>query len=205
MDGANPGFCPLDPQIGQGGKIGPNSVIQLGETVTARLGSDAAWALYCDAGVPDLLNHPPKAMIDERVPAALFASLWDMFPQNAALLAEEAGHRTADYIIAWRIPPVAQILMRFFPRGLAARFLLKAIRQHAWTFAGSGKCDIKPGTPHLISIRDNPLTMPDCAWHSAVLARLFDRLVAKGTRVRHVKEFGASDPVCRFEIALPGA
>lgn len=185
------------------GKIGPNSVIQLGETLRERLGPDAAQALYLAAGVPHLLDHPPATMIEERVPAALFAALWRLFPEDAADLAEEAGRRTADYIIAWRIPRFAQVLLRICPRALAARLLLKAIRQNAWTFAGSGLCKIQPGTPYLLSIKDNPLAMPDCVWHGAVLARLFDRLVARGTDVRHRACCGQGAAECRFEIALP--
>lgn len=203
MDGATLDLHVPAEQSVSGGKIGPNSVIQLGETVVERMGETAARALYLNAGVPHLLERPPDAMIDERVPAALFSCLFDLFPENATDVAQDAGRRTADYIIAHRIPRVAQIVLRLCPRAVAAGLLLKAIRQHAWTFAGSGVCHVHPGAPHLLSIKDNPLAMPNCAWHRAVLEQLFNRLIAKGAKVRHTACCidGATD--CRFEITLP--
>ncbi|MEM6577911.1 MAG: bacteriochlorophyll 4-vinyl reductase [Pseudomonadota bacterium] len=206
MDGSTISDVTLASHFGSGGKIGPNSVTQLGETVIARLGREAAQALYSEARVPHLLDDPPQTMIDEAVPATLFAALWDLFPQNAAPIAEEAGYRTADYIIARRIPRLAQVLLRIAPRAQAARMLLKAIGQHAWTFAGSGQCDIQPGRrTHLISIRDNPLEMPDCVWHRAVLARLFERLVSPAAEVRHLICCGEGGAACQFEITLQKA
>lgn len=207
MDGASLSLAPTESTFSDSGadegQIGPNSVIQLGETVTRRLGRDAAHALYTSVGVPQLLDSPPTAMIDEAVPAALFEALWELFPNRAAALAQEAGRRTADYIITWRIPRIAQLVLRLCPRALAARLLLRAIHKNAWTFAGSGHCDIQLGFTHLISIRDNPLRMPDCAWHCGVLAQLFIRLVAPGTRVRHLTDRRPDIQVSRFEIILP--
>lgn len=56
----------------------------------------------------------------------------------------------------------------------------------------------------LIEISANPLAMPDCAWHGAVFERLFTRLVARGTRVRHVACCRTGER-CRFLIELPRA
>lgn len=205
MDGSTISEFAPPPRDVTVGKIGPNSVIQLGETVIERLGREAARALYRHAQIPHLLDDPPDKMIEESVPAALFKSLWQVFPGEAKRLADEAGQRTADYIIAHRIPGFAQKILRFCPKSWGARLLLKSIKQNAWTFAGSGQCDIKLGRTFLISIRDNPLAMPECAWHRAVLERLFDRLVAKGADVRHVACCSKGAKACRFEIALPRA
>ena len=83
--------------------------------------------------------------------------------------------------------------------------MLGAIRRNAWTFAGSGVCRTAAAPRHLISIRDNPLAMPDCAWHAAVSARLFGRLVAPGTGIRHTACCRDGAAACRFEIDLPAA
>lgn len=185
------------------GKIGPNAVTQLGHAVTEGLGRGAAQAVFARAGVPQLLDHPPAEMTAEAVPAALYAALWQAYPADAPTLAADAGRRTADYVIANRIPRVAQLVLRFAPRRLGARLLLEAIRKNAWTFAGSGQCETTCRGGYLISIKDNPLAMPDCAWHGAVFARLFDRLVAPGTRVTHTACCRHGAPGCRFDIALP--
>jgi divinyl protochlorophyllide a 8-vinyl-reductase len=138
------------------------------------------------------------------VPARLFATLWACWPRPAAsMVAREAGRRTADYVIAHRIPRLAQLLLSVAPRRLAARLLLQAIHRNAWTFAGSGHCAVTDCAPYLISITDNPLIMPDCTWHVAVFERLFDRLVARGTQVRQTACSCYGDPACRFEITLP--
>jgi hypothetical protein len=56
----------------------------------------------------------------------------------AAEVARSAGRRTADYLLAHRIPKPVQALLKALPARLAARVLLSAIARHAWTFAGSG-------------------------------------------------------------------
>ncbi|MEM6971417.1 MAG: bacteriochlorophyll 4-vinyl reductase [Pseudomonadota bacterium] len=226
MDGAPPGAerpVPADIRcagtgrvagIGLGpptGRIGPNAVIQLGAAMRALEGETAARRLFARAGHLDLLDHPPAAMIDQRVPIALFATLWRDWPTECArAVAAEAGRLTGDYIAANRIPALARIALRLMPAGAAADLLISAIRRHAWTFAGSGTCEtgklpgkgLNTSTKRLISIRDNPLAMPDSVWHRAVIGRLFTRLVSPRARVDLTACCNAGDPACRFEITL---
>lgn len=185
------------------GRIGPNSVVQLGHAVTDRFGREAAERLYRMAGQLELLREPPADMIDEALPARLFKALWRAHPDAAPELAADAGRRTADYVIANRLPRAARIVFAIAPRAIGARLLLKAVARNAWTFVGSGRCETQFGRPILISIRDNPLIMPDCAWHAAVFERLFERLVARGARVRHTGCCRLGARSCRFEILLP--
>ncbi|MEM9287378.1 MAG: bacteriochlorophyll 4-vinyl reductase [Pseudomonadota bacterium] len=186
------------------GKIGPNAVIQLGHAVTDRLGQAEAVRVFSHAGVPDMLETPPEDMTDERVPVALYQALWHVHPKEAPTLAHDAGVRTADYVIANRIPGFVKGILRFVPQRLAQRLLLKAIEKNAWTFVGSGHCETTPGSPAMITVKDNPLVMPDCVWHSAVFTQLFDQLVARGTEVRHVCGKGDAG-LCKFEVTLPDA
>jgi divinyl protochlorophyllide a 8-vinyl-reductase len=58
----------------------------------------------------------------------------DLGPAMAAEVARDAGLRTADYLLANRIPKPVQVLLKHLPAPLAARVLLSAIRRHAWTF-----------------------------------------------------------------------
>ncbi len=159
--------------------------------------------VFTRAGYPELLDAAPDEMVDEAVPAALFRALWQVLPaESARRVAVEAGRRTADYVIANRIPAAARLALRLAPRALGARLLLRAIERNAWTFAGSGRCETAARPTYAISIADNPLRMPGCVWHRAVFARLFDRLTAPGAAVVHAA-CGGTGGACRFEIHLP--
>jgi len=182
------------------GRVGPNAVTQLSGALEALHGVDAADAVFAAAGCAKLRTEPPAAMVDEAVPAALFSALWSTLPDTAAeAAAAEAGRRTADYIIAHRIPKFAKRILKIAPRKLATRLLLLAIRRNAWTFAGSGHCAITT-RPAAIYIADNPIATPDCVWHQAVFERLFRRLVDAGAVVRHTACIRAGAGACRFEI-----
>lgn len=185
------------------GRVGPNAVIQLSHALEALNGANAADAVFAAAGCTKLRAQPPAAMIDEAVPAALFAALWSTLPETAAeAAAAEAGRRTADYIIAHRIPEFARRILGLAPRRLATRLLLHAIRRNAWTFAGSGQCAITT-RPAAIFIADNPIATPDCVWHQAVFERLFRRLVDARARVRHTACIRAGAGACRFDVDFP--
>lgn len=184
-------------------RVGPNAVIQLAETLRVRLGERTARRVFADAGLGHWLDELPASMVDERDAAALFATLFAELPTNAARsVAAEAGARTADYILAHRIPRFAQLVLKALPAGLAAPLLLGAIRRHAWTFAGSGGVEARAGSPSVIEIADNPLAMPGCVWHAAVFRRLFHVLVTRSPRVDHPLCCHDGAAVCRFEIAI---
>ena len=187
------------------GVVGPNAIIQLGSALLAGPGPTVAERVYARAGLAALLAAPPAEMLDQRVPARLFAALWDELGTAAAPVASEAGRLTADYVIANRIPRLARGLLRLLPPRMAVPLLLSAIRRNAWTFAGSGRCRVASRPVPLIEISNNPLAMPDCTWHRAVLERMFDRLAAPGARVRHTACCTRGAPACRFEIDLAGA
>lgn len=184
-------------------RVGPNAVIQLSNALQSAIGAEATRTFFARQGHVNIFDHPPEEMIEEDIPAALARALWSEFPpETARHVAMDAGQRTADYIIANRIPGAARIVLRIVPARLGANLLLKAIERHAWTFAGSGKCETANTPRHLISIRDNPLALPDCCWHVAVFERLFRRMVSRDAVVRHVscRLDGKAD--CTFEIEL---
>lgn len=184
-------------------RIGPNAVIQLGETLAAHGEDRLAREIYLAAGCPDWLDHPPEAMVGEDAVVRLHAALWRIAsPEQAAAFAAEAGMRTGDYILAHRIPAPARMFLRLMPAPIAARLLVEAISAHAWTFAGSGRFSAQTGTPVVVEIADNPLAGPEgCVWHSAVFRRLFQSLVHAEADVRETACCGRGDPACRFEIA----
>ena len=185
------------------GVIGPNAVIQLANALKVGAGAEIARQVFADAGHLELLEHMPAEMIDERVPAALFAALWRILPyETAQQIAEDAGRRTARYILQNRIPSLAQFVLCRLPASVARRLLLGAISKNAWTFAGSGICRARPGNPALIEIIGNPMAMPDCVWHQAVFGELFGSLVAGRVRIRHLQCCRTGGAVCRFELSF---
>lgn len=188
-----------------GAVIGPNAVLQLAEALRADGGEAAARAVFDAAGLGALLDRPPEAMVDEHLPAALFKALFSVRPADAPAIAADAGRRTADYIMANRIPGAVCTLLRLLPAPLASRLLLNAIARNAWTFAGSGTCTVSAGQPAVIAIRDNPMAMPGCAWHADVFRRLFGRLVHRSVSVRHAACCHEGGNTCQFEIRYGAA
>jgi len=187
-------------------RVGPNAVIQLGHALRERYGDDVAREVYAAAGEAGLLDAPPEAMVDERLVARLFAALHQRLPGPAAsATAARAGTRTADYLLANRIPGPVRTLLRALPAPLSARLLLRAVAANAWTFAGSGGFRVRAGAPHVIEIDANPVATPGCAWHVAVFEGLFHTLVSERARVRHPRCCHAGARTCRFEVDVPSA
>ncbi len=164
-------------------KIGPNAAIQLFAAIEAARGADAARTVAQAADCEDWLDHPPTEMVSEIPVIRLFRTLEALFPEDAPAIEADAGRRTADYIIANRIPAFARVILKLLPARLAGPMLARAIERHAWTFCGSGTVTVHAGPPCRFEIADNPLTSgvraerPACVWHAAVFTRLFQTLV----------------------------
>lgn len=186
-------------------RIGPNAVLQLEATLRDRFGAQPVRTVFSRAGQIHMLAEPPGEMVDERAVAALYDVLYAQLPADTANdIAAEAGRRTADYVLANRIPGPVKALLRLLPATLAAPLLLKAIARNAWTFAGSGRVSVRSGDPCVVEIADNPLTMPGCVWHVAVFEGLFRALVTPNSIVHHTVCCDSDADTCRFEIVLSG-
>lgn len=185
-------------------RIGPNAVLQLAHAVDAALGRRATRSVFAASGALDLLEHPPEAMLDERVAARLHrAAVGQLGPQTAQRVLRDAGLRTAAYLLANRIPRLAQAVLRHLPAPFAARLLLTAVGRNAWTFAGSGRFEATLGPPITVAIHRNPLAVPGCPWHGAVFEGLFRALVHPRATVRHTECCALGEDACRFAIDLP--
>jgi divinyl protochlorophyllide a 8-vinyl-reductase len=116
-------------------RIGPNTIIQLAQVLRDHYGeSVAARLLVSSTGCA--LGALPGATVDEREAQAFVrAVMRELGEQPGTRLLHEAGGRTADYLMAHRIPRPAQWLMRWLPRRAGLRLLLEAMRANAWTFA----------------------------------------------------------------------
>jgi len=189
------------------GRIGPNAITRVAEVLPVFVGSRTTGQLFEAAGLADYLQHPPQGMVEEaevsRLHTVLRARLGD---DLAAQVARRAGLRTADYLLANRIPKAVQTLLRALPAALAARVLLTAIRRNAWTFSGSGVFVAKAGLPCVLTIAGNPLckgvsaTEPSCSFYAATFERLFRELVHRDARVVETACEACGAAACCFEV-----
>jgi divinyl protochlorophyllide a 8-vinyl-reductase len=193
-------------------QIGPNAATQLLAALRGAGLERFAADLFMDAGVPVWLHRPPADMVDAAEVAKLHHTLRARLPIAVAdAVLAQAGRLTADYLLAHRIPKLAQRVLRLLPARLAAMALVPAIRSHAWTFAGAGLVSARVGRHVVIDIAGNPLcrglsdSEPICAWHRAVFQRLFTELVSRDASVVETRCEARGDPSCRFEIALRAA
>lgn len=188
-------------------EIGPNAVIQLLQALQAAGLHQAAETIFAAAACSHWLTELPTAMVDERPVAALHQAVRKTLPApQANEVLADAGLRTADYILANRIPKFAQVILKLLPAPLACKLLVKAISAHAWTFAGSGRFSGRAGLPTVFEIAGNPLCAgehsgtPVCTWHAAVFQRLFQILVSPKTRVIETHCGARGDDCCRFVL-----
>jgi divinyl protochlorophyllide a 8-vinyl-reductase len=189
------------------GRIGPNAITRVAEVLRARRGEAAAAALFGRAGLLPYLKRPPETMVAEAEVTRLHQELRGSLGIAAAReVAREAGKRTAEYLLAHRIPRPAQALLKRLPPPLAARALLSAIRGHAWTFAGSGRFEAQAGQPVVLRITGNPicrgatLAEPGCDFYAATFEHLFRVLVHSASSVLETDCEACGDAMCRFEV-----
>jgi divinyl protochlorophyllide a 8-vinyl-reductase len=185
------------------GLIGPNAILQMMPVLERLAGREGAMNLLWQAGVAALPDG--QQMIPEGEAVRLHQWLRREMGEAAPAMSAEAGRNTARYILAHRIPAVAQRLLRVLPAPLAARALARAISHHAWTFAGSGQ--FSSHGPWCFEIADNPLVRGEasdtclCHWHASVFETLYRDLVHPDCTCRETC-CGAQprQGVCRFEI-----
>jgi divinyl protochlorophyllide a 8-vinyl-reductase len=163
--------------------------------------------IFSQAGSPQWLDSPPAEMVDETRVARLHATVRELLPETRAnSILKEAGRMTAEYLLANRIPRLAQTVLKILPPSLAARALTRAIGSHAWTFAGTGRFRGDIGSNATFEIWDNPLcrerdlTPGLCVWHTAVFERLFRELVSARTTAEETHCVRNGDPCCRFVL-----
>jgi hypothetical protein len=112
------------------GRIGPNAIIQTCAELSARPGASDTDTILRDAGIPWAANAPPSEMVSEEDVRRLFLAVERRQPAAAAHLLHAAGHRTARYLLANRIPRPVQWLLRCLPaRPGAASFAVSMARR----------------------------------------------------------------------------
>lgn len=192
---------PEDARGLKGGLIGPNAVLQMVPVLEA---AGIAGSVMEAAGIEALPSD--QEMMPEGPAARLHQALRRVAPAQAPGLSREAGRRTADYILAHRIPGPAQTVLHWLPPALSGPLLTRAIAQHAWTFAGSGRFSVAGKL--VFEIADNPIVRgetaktPLCHWHAAVFEWLFRVLVDDRLRAYETRCCACGDAACRFELRI---
>ena len=189
------------------GLIGPNAISRTIDALRARLGDLETEALLRAAGLAQYFREPPAAMVPEFEVAVLFRTLQQRLGEaRTNVVARDAGQRTADYLLAHRIPGFAQFILRLLPPRLACRGLFAAIRRNTWTFAGSGSVRLTAGRPALVAIADCPLCAeartdhPACGFYAGAFERLFEELVKTGAWAQEISCVAIGEDACRWII-----
>jgi divinyl protochlorophyllide a 8-vinyl-reductase len=190
------------------GRIGPNAIIRMVEALDDVEGKGAGSRFLERAGLSRYIARLPEAMVDEAEVIALHREVREALGEGRAeTLSWLAGRKTADYLLAHRMPKPMRRVLRILPPGLAARVLLAAISRHAWTFAGSGRFRVVSFAPVTVEIAGCPLArgltaeQPACGYFAATLERLFAILVHPDACVSEIACAAMGAPACRFEIA----
>lgn len=182
--------------------IGPHAVIHAVDVMREKLAADTFNAVLRDARLTSLPTG--ECMIPEI--EALRIHRWLALKEPIACfeIAEESARRTADYIIANRIPSPAAQLLKLLPPSLSAWLLMKAIRAHAWTFIGAGKFIVHDRWSFTIdrSDADDPVMPPESLfrWYAGVFSELFRLLVAVDCECRSAPSQSERTSVRRYHI-----
>ncbi|MEE4154591.1 MAG: bacteriochlorophyll 4-vinyl reductase [Erythrobacter sp.] len=191
------------PEAMAGPLIGPHAVIHMAESMAERLGPWATAAVLASAQIEEV-PQADGGMIPEIEALRLHRWLLLKEPVEGFAITREAARRTADYIIANRIPGAAVALLRALPARIAAPLLMRAIARHAWTFIGGGAFLAESAWSFTIdrTAAEDPMPVPDSTfeWYGAVFERLFQRLVAGDCRIELAPVRGASEPVHHFRL-----
>ncbi len=188
-------------------QIGPNAIVRTLEAMRERAGDATADAVMRRAGLERYAREAPAEMVPEAEVIALYRAMRaDLGRAEADANARLAGEKTADYLLAHRIPRAAQTVLRLLPPRVAAPVLLAAIGKHTWTFAGSGVVRARAGRPASIAIEACPMCRetvddaPVCTYYAATFERLFRTLVSGRARAVEVTCAATGADRCTFEI-----
>jgi divinyl protochlorophyllide a 8-vinyl-reductase len=188
--------------------IGPNAVTRMAEALTAMGGGAALCrSVFESAGLSAYLATPPTRMIPETDVAHLHrAAIERLGEESAADVSREAGRLTGNYLLAHRIPLLAQRVLKRLPRALAARILVKAIARHAWTFAGGGEFTYKFSPQLTLRLKGSPICKglrtrePACAYFAATFERVFGEMLGPSLRVTETECEATGAAACVFEV-----
>lgn len=184
--------------------VGPHAIIHAVAVMNERFDKNTCKEVLAEAQI----EHLPSG--NEMVPEieALRLHRWLALREPLACydIAEEAAKRTADYIIANRIPSFAARLMKALPAAVGAPLLMNSIRKHAWTFIGAGRFKARGAWVFTIdrSKAADPILPPESLyhWYRAVFQQLYKRLVSPRSLCRISPQTPDGYPLREYCITL---
>jgi divinyl protochlorophyllide a 8-vinyl-reductase len=190
------------------GRIGPNAILQPYAELVATVGRAKADAmLHASTGrSPDAM---PERMVDEQEANAFArAILGELGPLGQVVL-HRAGHRTARYLLANRIPKPAQVVIRLLPARAGLSVLLGAVGRHSWTFAGSGDFAYGLDPTPWVSVIRCPMCRgvhakgPTCHFYAGTFEGLLQALIHRRAQVVETHCEAMGEDRCRFGLEVP--
>ena len=189
-------------------RIGPNSIIQTVGAIEEERGYKATRSFLREIGQDAFAEQLPTTMIDEVAFISLIGAIrTELGVEAAGRILARSGERTADYLLAHRIPAPAHVILPRLPRRLGLNLLLKAISGHAWTFAGTGRfsytVDAKGA---ILSLADSPecrgmtAVQPICRYYESCFQALLRPLIDRRLVVREVACAAQGNEACVFEV-----
>ncbi len=187
--------------------IGPNAVTRMAEALGTIMGDTLRRDIFASARLSHYLAAPPTRMIPECDVTRLHrAAIETLGEARATVVSREAGRLTGDYLLANRIPLMAQHVLKRLPRARAARVLVAAIARHAWTFAGGGEFTYE-FSPHLsLQLRGSPICrdlrtqQPACAYFAATFERVLGAMLGPSLRVTETECEATGASACVFDV-----
>ena len=192
----------------EAGRIGPNAIIRVAETLRDVLGEDTTRLIFARAHLEPHLAHPPTGMVPEEDVGALQTALFDGLEENEARkIAFEAGLRTGDYLLANRIPKPAQAVLKVLPSVAREPGPARHHQEALLDLLRDRRLQRRKPASVIVSIKGCPLCRgrhgdhPQCDYYAGTFQRLFEVLVSRNTFVREVTCEATGGPSCAFEIA----
>lgn len=187
--------------------IGPNAITRMAEALGMIMGDTLRGDIFASARISHYLAAPPSRMIPESDVARLHrAAIETLGEARAAVVSREAGRLTGDYLLANRIPLMAQHVLKILPRRLAAHILVAAIARHAWTFAGGGHFSYEFSPNLKLRLKGSPICRelrtqdPACAYFAATFERVFGAMLGPSLRVTEIECEATGASACVFEV-----
>jgi len=189
-------------------RIGPNAVIRTVQELEGILGRVDTERLLRRFGLEHLLDVKPDGMRPEEEFLQLVRAVTESLPpETARAVLLSAGRSTGSYVLENRIPGVFRKLAPVLPRSVRLRLLLSAFQRHAWTFAGSGRFEVEPGSPARMRLelapeaRNLPSRIPLIAYYTGSFEVLLRGVVASEVALEGPPERDGGPPD-RFEMTI---
>ena len=183
--------------------IGPHAVIHSVAVMRECLGDAETADILANAQIAEMPTGEEMSPEVEALRLHRWLALRE--PLDCFDIAEESARRTAEYIIANRIPAFAAWLLRSLPDSISGALRMRAIRRHAWTFVGAGQFTPMGAWKFQIdrSHADDPVLLPASLfhWYAKVFEHLYIRLVSPECRCEPEEVLRATPNLHRYRIA----